>query len=64
MGLILGIIIFAAFHIWLLHSLKNWKPYVYDTMFCRDVRASMDIIAYASDIEETRERLNSKKSKF
>lgn len=36
----------------------------YDTTLCRDVRANLGMIAYASDIEKTRAKLNSKKSKF
>ncbi len=36
----------------------------YDTTFCRDVRANLGMITYASDIEKTRTRLNSNKSKF
>lgn len=36
----------------------------YDTTFCRDVRANLGMITYASDIEKTRAKLNSNKSKF
>lgn len=64
MGLIFGIIILTVFHIWLLCKLKNWRPYQYETMFCRDVRAQEGMFAYASDLEETRSRLNRKNSKF
>lgn len=64
MGLILGIVIYVAFNIWILHQLKTFRPYEYDTTFCRDVRANLGMFAYASDVEAARQRLNSKKSKF
>lgn len=64
MLLILGILIFIVSHIWILHKLKHWRPYEYETMFCRDVRAQESMFAYASDLEETRSRLNRKNSKF
>ena len=64
MGLILGIVIYVAFNIWILHQLKTFRPYEYDTTFCRDVRANLGMFAYASDVEATRQRLNSKKSRF
>ena len=64
MGLILGIVIYVAFNIWILHQLKTFRPYEYDTTSCRDVRANLGMFAYASDVEATRQRLNSKKSKF
>lgn len=40
----------------------NWHPY--DTTNCRDVRAQLDMICPRSRVETTREKLNSKKSKF
>ncbi len=40
----------------------NWHPY--DTTNCRDVRAQLDMICPMSRVEATREKLNSKKSKF
>lgn len=64
MELILGVSIILITHIWILKKLKNWKPYKYDTMFCRDTRANLDMIAYASDIEATRSRLSRSNSKF
>lgn len=36
----------------------------YDVTFCRNVRAQMGMIAYASDIYEWRESLNRPNSKF
>ena len=36
----------------------------YDTMFCRDVRASLGMFAYKSDVEATRKWLNFSQSKF
>ena len=36
----------------------------YDTTFCRDSRANLGMITYASNIEKTRAKLNSNKSKF
>lgn len=36
----------------------------YDTMFCRDVRATLGMFAYASDVEDTRKKLNRRNSKF
>lgn len=44
---------------------KDDVPYCrYDTMFCRNVRASLGMFAYKSDVEETRKWLNSSQSKF
>lgn len=37
---------------------------VYDTRFCRDVRASLGLFAYKSDVEEKRKRLDRFDSKF
>lgn len=36
----------------------------YDTQFCRDVRASLGMFAYKSNVEDTRKMLNSSRSKF
>ena len=64
MDLLFGITIFIVSHIWILIELQKWRPYEYDTLFCRDVRASMGMIAYASELEEKRKHINSRKSKF
>ena len=64
MELILGIIIFIVSHIWILCKLSKWRPYEYETMFCRDVRAQEGMFAYKSELEETRQRLSKKNSKF
>ena len=64
--------IFLILIIW---SLINWGfveflYYVderfcrYDTRFCRDVRASLGMFAYKSEVEETRKWLNFSQSKF
>lgn len=37
---------------------------VYDTMFCRDLRASLGMFAYKSDVDRIRKKLNNPKSKF
>lgn len=52
----IGLIVFAKW------AEKNFSGY--DTMFCRDVRASLGMFAYKSDIEEKRKRLNRQDSKF
>lgn len=36
----------------------------YDAMFCRDVRVSIGMFEYASDIEDARKKLNRPNSKF
>ena len=64
MWLILGIMLFTISHIWILYKLNKWRPYEYNTMFCRDVRAQEGMFAYVSDLEETRKHLNRKNSKF
>lgn len=66
MELILFMIYWLLVNIGLLRFIK-WTENnigVYDTMFCRDVRAQLGMITYASDLEETRKRLNHPKSKF
>ena len=66
MDLILCVIIFALISLGLIHLAKSTerKMHSYDTSFCRDVRANLGMFACASDVEATRQRLNSKKSKF
>lgn len=64
--------IFLVVFIWILVNLGliQFLHYVdarycrYDTMFCRNVRASLGMFAYKSDVEETRKWLNSSQSKF
>ena len=64
--------IFLVVFIWILvnFGLIQFLHYVdarycrYDTMCCRNVRASLGMFAYKSDVEETRKWLNSSKSKF
>ncbi len=66
MDLILFVIIFALISFGLIQLAKSVerKMHCYDTTFCRDIRANLGMITYASDVEATRQRLNSKKSKF
>ena len=64
MLLILGILIFVVSHIWILCKLSKWRPYEYETMFCRDVRAQQGMFAYKSALEETRIKLSRKGNKF
>ena len=66
MDLILCIIIYALISLGLIQLAKSVerKMHFYDTTFCRDVRANLGMFAYASGVEATRQRLNSKKSKF
>lgn len=64
MGLILGIIIFAAAHLWILKKLDEWEPCPYDTTYCRDVRATDGRLVGALDLEETRAKIDGKSSKF
>lgn len=64
--------IFLVVFIWILvnFGLIQFLYYVdarycrYDTMFCRNVRASLGMFAYKSNLEETRKWLNSSQSKF
>lgn len=64
--------IFLVLFVWILVNLEliQFVHYVdarycrYDTMFCRDVRASLGMFAYKSDVEATRKWLNSSQSKF
>lgn len=66
MDLISFVIIYALISLGLIQLAKSAerKMHSYDTTFCRDVRANLGMFAYASDVEATRQRLNSKKSKF
>lgn len=66
MILLLYAIVFAIINVGLICFAKHLeKTYcTYETMFCRDVRANLGMLAHASDVEVTRQRLNSKKSKF
>ena len=64
MELLFGVLAILTTHIWILKELKNWNPYEYDTLFCRDVRANAGMFVYSSDLEEKRKYVNSKKSKF
>ena len=66
MDLILCVIIFFLINIGMLALIKWTKKHVgaYDTIFCRDVRASFGMFAYKSDLEETRKKLNHLDSKF
>jgi hypothetical protein len=66
MDLILFVIIYALISIGLIQLAKSFdcRMHSYDTTFCRDIRANLGMIAYSSDLEETRAMLNSKKSKF
>lgn len=66
MELILFIICFLLVNIGMLAYI-NWTEkhiFVYDTIFCRDVRASLGMFAYKSDVEEMRKKLDNPKSKF
>ena len=64
--------IFLVVFIWILvnFGLIQFLHYVdarycrYDTMFCRNVRTSLGMFAYKSDVEEKRKWLNSSQSKF
>ena len=66
MNLLLCVIIFALISLGFIQLAKSVerKMRFYDTTFCRDVRANLGMFAYASDVEATRQKLNSKKSKF
>ena len=66
MDLILCVIIYALISLGLIQLAKSVerKMHSYDTTFCRDVRANLGMFAYSSNVEATRQRLNSKKSKF
>lgn len=61
-----AILVYAIISVGLIQYAKYMERnmFKYDTIFCRDVRANLGMIAYASDIEKTRAKLNSKKSKF
>ena len=66
MELILFLIYWVLVNIGLLYYIRyvDTNYGTYETLFCRDVRASLGMFAYRSDLEETREYLNSSKSKF
>jgi len=53
-------------HIGLLAFAKWAKKnlWVYDTRNCRDVRASLGLFAYKSDVEEKKQTLKRSNSKF
>ena len=61
-----AILVYATISIGLIQYAKYMERnmFKYDTTFCRDVRANLWMIAYASDIEKTRVKLNNSKSKF
>lgn len=61
-----AIVVYAIISIGLIQYAKYMERnmFKYDTTFCRDVRANLGMITYASDIEKARAKLNSKKSKF
>ena len=61
-----AIVVYAIISIGLIQYAKYMEKnmFKYDTTFCRDVRANLGMIAYASDMEKTRVRLNSKRSRF
>ena len=61
-----AIVVYAIISIGLIQYAKYMEKnmFKYDTTFCRDVRANLGMIAYASDIEKTRVKLNNSKSKF
>jgi hypothetical protein len=46
----------------LIHEYEK-NPCIYDTRFCRDVRANLNMFAYPSRVEATRKYL-AKQSKF
>ena len=66
MDLILAVIIVFLIHIGLLFFIKWCEKNigVYDTMFCRDVRANLGMFAYRSAVEGKRKNLSNPKSKF
>lgn len=59
------VMVFLA-HMGLLAFAKWAKKnlWVYDTINCRDVRASLGLFAYKSDVEEKRQELKRSNSKF
>lgn len=61
-----AIVVYAIISIGLIQYAKYIESnmFKYDTTFCRDARANLGMIAYASDIEKARAKLNSNKSKF
>ncbi len=66
MDIILAVIIFVLVSLFLLQLAKKVekKNCTYETVFCRDVRAELGMFAYPSQVEEKREQLNRKESKF
>lgn len=53
----------SVFLVWLAKKAEK-KNYTYETAFCRDVRAELGMFVYRSAIEEARERLIRKDTKF
>ena len=61
-----AIVVYTIISIGLIQYAKHIERnmFKYDTTFCRDVRANLGMITYASDIEKAKAKLNSNKSKF
>lgn len=66
MEILLFLILWVLSNAWLLYFIDYVDEHccTYDTMFCRDVRATLGMFAYKSDVEKTRKWLNSSQSKF
>ena len=66
MEIILYVFVFSVinmFFLWLYKKVEK-QHCSYETVFCRDIRAELGMFAYPSELEEKREKLNSKSSKF
>lgn len=65
MDIVLLVIIYVAINIFFLRLCKIYKEkMIYDTIFCKDIRANLGMFAYKLELEEKRQKLNKKNSKF
>ena len=66
MGIYLFVFIWILVNLGLLQFIRyvDVRFCRYDTRFCRDVRASLGMFAYKSEVEATRKWLNSSHSRF
>ena len=64
-ALLLVLFIYLRINIRFLRLIHEYEknPCIYDTRFCRDVRANLNMFAYPSRVEATRKHL-AKQSKF
>ena len=64
--LAVAVLVFAGVNVFFILSANRVEKQncMYETAFCRDVRAKLEMFVYPSQVEAKRKRLNNKKSKF